>query len=130
MKFKDFFSKFSNNFKNCYGTDKLTMYLLISGLILSLFNYVRFLGAALAIYGLFRILSKNKYKRSQELAAFENFIQVIKQQFYSKKASINQSKNYKILKCPKCSQKLRIPRHKGKIVVTCKKCGNEFKAKS
>lgn len=130
MGFKNFQNKISCYFKDCYGADKLTMFLLFSGLILSLFNYVRYLGAALAFYALFRCLSKNKYKRSRELAAFNNLFDTIKQQFYSLKASLEETKKYKILKCPKCSQKLRIPRHKGKVVITCKKCGNEFKAKS
>lgn len=42
---------------------------------------------------------------------------------------VNEKKNYKILSCPKCGQKLRVPRGKGKITVTCKKCFFEFKAK-
>lgn len=42
---------------------------------------------------------------------------------------MNEKKNYKVLVCPKCGQKLRVPRGKGKITVTCKKCLFEFKAK-
>lgn len=42
----------------------------------------------------------------------------------------NEKKNYKIVSCPKCGQKLRLPRGKGKIVVTCKKCSFEFKLKT
>lgn len=42
---------------------------------------------------------------------------------------VNEKKNFKILVCPKCGQKLRVPRGKGKITVTCKKCLFEFKAK-
>lgn len=130
MRFKNFLSRISYSFRDCYGFDKLTLYLFILGLILSIFKYTVFLGGALILYGLYRSLSKNQYKRSRELYAFENFLQVIKQQFYSGKARFDESKKYKILKCPNCSQKLRIPKHKGKVIVTCKKCGNEFKAKS
>lgn len=130
MDFKNLFNKISYYFKDCYGIDKLTQYMVITGLILGIFRYVQFLGAALIIIGLYRSLSKNKYKRSKELASFENFLQIIKQQFYSRMANFKEAKKFKIVKCPKCSQKLRIPRNKGKIIVTCKKCGNEFKAKS
>ena len=35
-------------------------------------------------------------------------------------------RDYKIFQCPKCGQKLRVPRHKGKIAIHCRKCGEEF----
>lgn len=130
MDFKNLFNKIAYYFKDCYGVDKLTQYLFISGLILGIFKYVQYLGAALILFGLYRSFSKNRYKRSKELASFENFLQIIKQQFFSHKANFQESKKYKIIKCPKCSQKLRVPRNKGRIIITCKKCGNEFKAKS
>ncbi len=34
--------------------------------------------------------------------------------------------NYKIYKCPKCRQKLRVPRGKGKIRISCRRCQYEF----
>ncbi len=37
---------------------------------------------------------------------------------------------YRYLICPQCSQRLRVPRGKGKIRVTCTKCRNQFIAKS
>ena len=39
-------------------------------------------------------------------------------------------RNYRYLICPQCSQRLRVPRGKGKIRVTCTKCRNQFIAKS
>ena len=33
---------------------------------------------------------------------------------------------YKIYKCPKCRQKLRVPRGKGKIRISCRRCQYEF----
>ncbi len=50
--------------------------------------------------------------------------------FSNFKRWFNEKKNYKIVKCPKCGQKLRLPRGKGKITVTCKRCFYEFKMKS
>ena len=43
-----------------------------------------------------------------------------------KKKAIAGRKEYKIYKCPKCGQKIRVPRHKGKIAIRCRKCGEEF----
>lgn len=37
---------------------------------------------------------------------------------------------YRFLICPQCSQRLRVPKGKGKIRVTCTHCGNKFLAKS
>ena len=42
----------------------------------------------------------------------------------------DESKAYRILICPQCSQRLRVPRGKGRIRVTCTRCGNRFEAKS
>ncbi len=39
-------------------------------------------------------------------------------------------RSYRYLICPQCSQRLRVPRGKGKIRVTCTKCRNHFNAKS
>lgn len=130
MNINNFKSKINNMLKDSYGVDKLTEFLFIFGLLLSFSRYTLPLGTVFVVYGIFRTLSKNKYKRYQELAVFENFILKLKQRFYSNKASVEQRKIYKIFKCPNCSQKLRIPRKQGKVTITCKKCGNEFKGKS
>ena len=42
------------------------------------------------------------------------------------KKAFAQRKEYRIFKCPKCGQKLRVPRGKGKIAIRCRKCGEEF----
>lgn len=39
-------------------------------------------------------------------------------------------RQYKYLICPQCTQRLRVPRGKGRIRVTCTRCGNVFEAKS
>lgn len=38
--------------------------------------------------------------------------------------------NYRIMKCPQCKQKVRVPKGKGKIRIHCPKCGNDFIKKS
>lgn len=37
-----------------------------------------------------------------------------------------QRKIYKFFKCPKCAQKVRVPKGRGRICITCPKCKNEF----
>lgn len=37
-----------------------------------------------------------------------------------------QRKVYRFFTCPQCSQKLRVPKNKGKVRITCTKCGHSF----
>ena len=53
-------------------------------------------------------------------------LELIPPMFTRLKYDINQKIKYKIVSCPNCGQKLRLPRRKGKIIVTCKRCHNEF----
>ena len=123
-------NRLSYYFRDSYGVDKLTKYLLVAGLLLSLTKYTSIVGIIFVFYGLFRTLSKNKYRRYQELSVFENNLLILKQRYYRLKTYIKDLPKYKIFKCPNCSQKLRVPRKKGRIIITCKKCGTEFKGKS
>jgi hypothetical protein len=130
LNFRNYLNKIAYHFRDSHGFDKFSKYLLIVGLILSAGRYTAILGYAIIIYGIWRSISKNKYKRQQELSVFENYLLIIKQKFYRYKSSILGFRKYKTFKCPNCSQKLRIPRRKGNVVITCKKCGTEFKGKS
>lgn len=117
-------------FNYSYGIDKLSKHLYIIGLILLMFRRSSTFGLVCIVYGTWRCLSKNTYKRHRELQSYENFISPLTKKFTDFINSINQNRQYRIFKCPNCSQKMRVPRHKGKITITCKKCGTSFKAKS
>lgn len=130
MNFKNYLNKIAFYFRDSYGFDKFSKYLLIVGLLLTTGRYTAIFGYAIVIYSLWRSISKNKSKRYRELSVFENYLRVLKQKFYRHKTSIIDHRNYKVFKCPHCSQKLRVPRKKGKLIITCKKCGTEFKGRS
>lgn len=130
MNIKNYMNKLAYNLRDCYGFDKLSKYLYVAGLVLSLSRYTAMLGFALVIYGTWRTFSKNRYKRYQELSILEKYLTLLKQRYSKYKIFLLNYPKYKIFKCPNCSQKLRIPRKQGKIVVTCKKCNTEFKGKS
>ncbi|MGL5417751.1 MAG: hypothetical protein ACRDAU_18935 [Clostridium sp.] len=140
-----------------YGIDIFSIFLLFLSSILNLFRYTHYIGLIILILIIFRALSKNKYKRNEEnikfitlinkflkkfnkqlpynmptlnfdsLAYFKQAYSIYKTQKNIKK---EQNKNFKILTCPNCGQKLRVPKGKKKIVVTCSRCKKEFKAKS
>ncbi len=119
-------NKFSYYLKDCYGLDKFSKYLLIIALLFSLNKVTAVMSVVLTVYATWRTISKNKYKRYQELQAFERSSLIIKQIIYKFKMKINDFKHYKIFKCPECSQKLRVPRKKGNILISCKKCNAKF----
>lgn len=137
-----------NLFKGRYGFDKLSTLMLLIGVLLLLWRYTLSLGILLIGFALWRALSKDIVSRGNEALKFQNWLNRkfnlgnsysgsnhsynhgIKGSIDRIKGYFNDKRNFKILKCQRCGQKLRVPRGKGKITVTCKKCGYEFKAKS
>ena len=107
-----------------YGTDKLNMVLLTTGLVVSLAGlFVRLpvlnLCFMLLSYGLvgltlYRTFSRNTYKRYQENRKYLMFLQKIK------------DKDHRYFDCPRCRQQVRVPRGKGKIAISCPKCREKF----
>ena len=135
--------KFSRMF---YGWDKFSKVALIIGILLLITGYAWTLGAALIIYSILRNKSNLVGFGNNEKFVFQN----MGRSFYYKINNLKQrlkldniiiKKNnllkklrekgkYIITSCPKCSQKLRLPRGKGKIIVTCSKCCSEFRLRT
>ena len=123
-----------------YGVDALSKCLLGVGLvavILAAFlggkaagNILYIFGWVAIIYCYFRIFSKNITKRYAENQKYLAKTCKLRSFFYKQKELMKQRKVYHIYKCPRCKQKIRIPRGKGKIEVRCPKCGTTFIKKS
>jgi len=137
----------SNFFKDKNGIDRFSIFLAtVSVIFLLSKSYVKLLGICILGYAAWRTLSKDKYKRHNEEMAFEdtlirmnyrlnrlfkgNPIKKLKYKFTEIAKGLKDQKDFKIVKCPNCGQKLRLPRGKGKITVTCRKCSHQFKMKS
>ena len=111
-----------------YGTDKLNLAILTTGLILSLVTiffpnpYLDLVLSAMSyglmIWAIFRCLSRNTYKRYQENRKYLRFMEQRK------------DKKNRYFDCPRCRQTVRVPRGKGKIEITCPKCKEKFIKKS
>lgn len=112
-----------------YGTDKLNMALLITGLVMSivsafsggipLLQLVCWLGSyGLMFWALFRCFSRNTYKRYQENRRYLNLLSRLK------------DREHRYYSCPRCRQSVRVPRGKGKIAITCPKCREKFVKKT
>ena len=135
--------KFSRMF---YGWDRFSKITLMIGILLLITVYAWALGVALIVYSIWRNKSTNARFKNNEKFIFEsinrnfnykisNLKQKLKKNHIKIKGNrllskLREKRNYIIICCPKCSQKLRLPRGKGKIIVTCSKCCSEFRLKT
>ena len=111
-----------------YGMDKLNMAILWAGVASSLLSaIVRIqplnlifwaLSYVLMILAIFRILSRNTYKRYQENRKFLQIFDRLK------------DREHRYFDCPKCRQMVRVPKGKGKIAITCPRCREKFVRKT
>lgn len=124
--------KFMRFMQGRYGTDALSKFLVIAGVILAVVSsamHVRVLymiAWVMIIWSYFRMFSKDYSRRSAENRWYLNKTYKIRSKFAGLKNRMAQSKDYHIYKCPSCKQKIRIPRGKGKIEIRCPKCSATF----
>ena len=107
-----------------YGTDKLNMFVLTSGVVLCLISmFIRLpalnllltvLSYGCMFWAIFRSFSRNTYKRYRENRKFLMLVDKLK------------DRDHRYFECPKCRQPVRVPKGKGKISITCPKCANKF----
>lgn len=123
-----------------YGVDSLSNFLIWTGVILALlamllpYRILVIVSWVMIIYAYIRILSKNINKRYAQNQKFLDKTWGIRNTFAKIKYRIKYGKQngspYRIYRCRKCGQKIRIPKGKGKIMITCPKCKNQFKKRS
>lgn len=102
-----------------------------AAVVFRILYYVLFgIGLLLFILCYFRIFSRKVAKRQAENTRYLYRKQHVKRFFSTKKQEWRDRKQYRYFKCPKCRQRMRAPRHKGKIRVTCQKCANVFVTKT
>ena len=88
------------------------------------------IGILLCVLWIVRILSRNVSKRQAENTRYEYRVQKLRRKIAGWKQQWKDRKTYKYFLCPNCRQKMRAPRHKGKIRVTCSKCAHVFITKT
>ena len=117
-----------------YGHDPLNQMLNVAALVLfvlSLFfrsasSWLYATALALLILTIFRMLSRNEQKRSEENRAYQQILARAKGQLGNWKTRLTQRKTHRFFKCPACKQQVRVPKGLGRINVNCPKCGNKF----
>ena len=118
-----------------YGNDKLNQMLMIVAMVCLVLSMIfrgpfYLLAVAAMIYVYFRMFSRNIPKRSAENQWYLAKTRKLRDAVGKTKRELGQLKQYHIYKCPKCRQKIRVPRGRGRIAITCRKCGTEFVKKS
>ena len=119
-----------------YGADQLTFFLMglyLALILLSMFlripvvyTILTVLSYAVAVFMLFRMFSRNIYRRQKENAVFLKFWNPVKRFFSLQKRRIKEGKTSRFYCCPKCRQIIRVPKGKGRIQITCPKCRETF----
>lgn len=80
-------------------------------------------------YVLFRMLSKNVYKRREENSKWLNLRWRLQGSHAGARAR-HADKDHKYFTCKNCKTICRVPVGKGKIEITCPKCGAKIQAKT
>lgn len=118
-----------------YGIDLLTKILAIICIALSVLNlfigslFIYLFQTLLLFYMLFRLFSKNIYKRQEENRKVANSFAKIKSASVLNKKKYNDRNTHIYKKCPHCSVMLRLPKKSGEHNVNCPRCKNDFKVK-
>lgn len=135
-----FFDKFraavSRFMSGRYGSDQLNLTMVIGALIVTtigLLSGVYFLtlaADALLLLAIFRMFSKDRYRRAHENQVYLEKTQKVRRAATEWVNRVKNSRKYHYYTCPKCKQRLRVPRGVGNITITCKQCGTKFDKKA
>lgn len=134
--FRNIGAKMQGLMSGRYGADELsrTMSWVILALLIlawiSNLQLLTILAFALWFWILFRMLSKNIQKRSEERTAYLQLVNRIKSWFSLKQKAWADRKTHRYIRCKNCKTMLRVPKNKGKIKVTCSKCHTEIVTKT
>ncbi len=113
-----------------YGVDQFGNFLFVTYIIMAIlslfFPILSFICYALIIYTLFRMLSKQYYKRRAENDWYLQKTEGIRKFLKRQQNKWKYRKTHKYLKCPHCHQYLRVPKGKGEITITCPSCHQQF----
>lgn len=130
---------FRRLFAGRYGSDQLSLFLVLFGLVLSIvlqiigsifgiqfISLLSWIPLGIAIY---RMFSKKIEVRSMENYKFMMKVSPIYKKWL-KFCERKRDNTHRYYKCPKCKATLRVPKGRGKICITCPKCHIEFVKKT
>ena len=119
-----------------YGSDQLNLTLIIGALIVTTIGslsgvyFLTLAADALLLLAIFRMFSKDRYRRAHENQVYLEKTQKVRRAATEWVNRVKNSRKYHYYTCPKCKQRLRVPRGVGNITITCKQCGTKFDKKA
>lgn len=128
--------KAQQRYSRRYGTDELNNLLIGIAFVLIVINifvqanWLGLIATAILVYTLWRGLSTQTDSRRNENEVFLDHAGRFGPWLRNPRAAFKEARTYKHVMCPDCGQKIRVPRHKGKLRVTCPKCHTKFEVKS
>ena len=135
-----FFDKFraavSRFMSGRYGSDQLNLTMVIGALIVTTIGslsgvyFLTLAADALLLLAIFRMFSKDRYRRAHENQMYREKTQKVRRAATAWVNRVKNSRKYPYYTCPKCKQRLRVPRGVGNITITCKQCGTKFDKKA
>lgn len=135
-----FFDKFraavSRFMSGRYGSDQFNLTMVIGALIVTTIGslsgvyFLTLAADALLLLAIFRMFSKDRYRRAHENQVYLEKTQKVRRAATEWVNRVKNSRKYHYYTCPKCKQRLRVPRGVGNITITCKQCGTKFDKKA
>ena len=135
-----FFDKFraavSRFMSGRFGSDQLNLTMVIGALIVTTIGslsgvyFLTLAADALLLLAIFRMFSKDRYRRAHENQVYLEKTQKVRRAATEWVNRVKNSRKYHYYTCPKCKQRLRVPRGVGNITITCKQCGTKFDKKA
>ena len=135
-----FFDKFraavSRFMSGRYGSDQLNLTMVIGALIVTTIGslsgvyFLTLAADAMLLLAIFRMFSKDRYRRAHENQVYLEKTQKVRRAATEWVNRVKNSRKYHYYTCPKCKQRLRVPRGVGNITITCKQCGTKFDKKA
>ena len=119
-----------------YGADALNLAILVASLAVTLIgsltglHFLVFFADAGIIVAFFRMLSRDREKRMAENRWYLTHTQKPRREIAQWLERRKNSKQYHYYTCPKCHERLRVPRGVGNVTITCRKCGEKFDKKA
>ncbi|MFC6295301.1 Zn-Finger Containing protein [Lactiplantibacillus daoliensis] len=116
----DTLNKFLNNFA----------LLLIVASFFPKVTWLALIALLLLLLSYWRLFSKKIYTQVAINRGFQHLWFPLIWPFTRLGYQVSQHWHYRFFHCENCQQRIRIPRHHGRIRVTCPKCGHQFDART